>query len=532
MNDDWRWNDDLALPPAQESTTPVRVSHRGFDGEKFPGGWSAFEESFIDAALDLDYFTLRARSHKIFETNLYARAMIRRLVTNEVHTGLALEADPTGLILGISESELETWTDKTEAHFGAWADTPAACDHEQRLEMTLGEQTSTARREALVGGDVLVVLRQNAETQLPTIQLIPGQRVQTPWPAPAGVRIVDGVELDDSVKVAYHVQDPVTGEFTRIPAMGPRSGRRVAWLMYGTDRRSGQVRGTPLLAIMLQSLREIDRYRDSTQRKAVINSILTMWIEKKEDKVGSLPLTGGAVRAGEVATTDIDGTARVLGIADQHPGLVAEELQQGEVPHSFNSNTGDTVQFPEFEAAIVSAIAMACEMPPEIYRLSFDKNYSASAAGLNEFKIYLSVARRRIALAFNQPAYEAWLVAAVDKGTIVAAGLAEAAMDLAQFEKYAAWVHTDWIGAVKPTTDILKTVRAFEVMEQKGWITNNRIARELTGTRFSTNARILRRERAELPVEPEPESQTASLELRLLALEEKANADEHVDDST
>lgn len=509
MSDDdraWAWSDDLPARPTHSPVAHGRLG-LGFDGEKYPGGWGVEEDRIIDSILTLDYHTLRSRSHELFETNLYARGAVRRLVTNEVHTGLQLEANPVGPMLGVADDDdgLHDWANRTESFFGAWAGDYRVCDFEQRSDMNLGELTSAARREALVGGDVLVVLRQNEQTKLPTVQLIGGHMVDTPMNHEANID--HGVELDNAGRqIAYHVRrntDPFTFETERIPAFDA-SGQRVAWLMYGTDRRVGQNRGTPLLAIVLQSLKEIDRYRDSTQRKAVIQSVVAMWIEKSEDKLGSLPMKDGAIRRGTVDTNNYDGTPRSFQISDQVPGMVFEEMQHGEKPHAFKADGGDTVQFPEFEGAIVAAIAWACEMPPEILRLSFDKNYSASQASLNEFKLYLSVVRARIAQAFNQPIYNEWLVASVRRGTIVAPGLVESTTDIAMFERYHAWTNADWIGAVKPVTDILKMAKAFEVLEAHGWTTNARIARELTGTKFQTNARILRREREELPLNEPP----------------------------
>jgi hypothetical protein len=46
------------------------------DGSKFAGGFGVTE------LLLADYWTLRQRSSQLFEQNLYARGLIRRLVTN------------------------------------------------------------------------------------------------------------------------------------------------------------------------------------------------------------------------------------------------------------------------------------------------------------------------------------------------------------------------------------------------------------------------------------------------------------------
>ena len=484
-----------------------QANHAGWNGETYPGGWGPDDDNILSSILSMDYLTLRDRSEQLFETNLYARGLVRRLVTNEVHTGLSLEADPDSQILGRDPESLEGWTDQVEARFAAWASTPDVCDHDKRQDGTFGELTAIARREALVGGDVLVILRHDTETNLPTVQLIPGRQVVTPFPLPVGdATIVDGVELDaEGRHVAYHVRGEATlenlvPETRRIAAFGAKTRRRAAWLMYGTDKRLGQTRGAPLLAIMLQSLREIDQYRTSAQRKAALNAMLSMWVEKGEDKMSSLAVGRSAVKAGTSTAPNMENEARDFAHKGYLPGIVLDELQHGEKIHAHQGGTTDTTGFPEFEASIIAAVAWANEMPPEILRLAFDKNYAASQASLNEFKMYLTVSRGRIARSIYQPFYEAWLLASVRKGTITAEGLLEASLDRSKFETYAGWVRADWIGAVKPVMDMFKMAKAFEIMADRGWTTNARIARELTGTKFQTNARQLRRELDELPV--------------------------------
>ena len=162
-------------------------------------------------------------------------------------------------------------------------------------------------------------------------------------------------------QVAYWIVQE-NGENKRLPAFGEKSGRRIAWLVYGTERRLGEVRGTPLLSLVLQSLKEIDRYRDSTQRKAVINSILAMFIEKSDDKPGTLPMQGGAVRNDKVDVVDGDGTNRDFKLSSQIPGLVMQELQTGEKPVAFRSQ-GTEESFGIFESAVMQAVAWAHEVP-------------------------------------------------------------------------------------------------------------------------------------------------------------------------
>lgn len=455
-------------------------------GDKWAG---AFGETQI---LTADYWTLRARSTQLFETNLYARGLIRRLINNEINTGLHLEAIPAAKLLGRGEDALDEWSEDVETRFAIWEKDPWLCDHFE--QNSYGALQAIARMEALVAGDVLVVLRQQHITQLPRLQLICGSAVQTPMDAtPAkGSKIVHGVEINAQGRHAAYwvVQDDGTSK--RLPAWGEKSGRRLAWLVYGTDKRLDDVRGKPLLSLVLQSLREIDRYRDSVQRKAVINSMLAMFIKKAADKPGTRPMAGGAVRKGVVsdATTNV---ARRWKTSEHIPGLILDELQTGEEPHGFNSN-GTDEKYADFEMAIIQAVAWANEIPPEVLTLSFNSNYSASQAAINEFKMYLNRIRTWFGENFCHPIYVEWLIAQALSGKIEASELLESWRDTKKYDLFGAWTASDWAGQIKPAVDLSKLVRAYKELAEIGGITRDRLCRELTGMKFSRVIRILKRE--------------------------------------
>lgn len=464
-----------------------------FDGAKFFGG---FGDTQIQT---VDYWTLRARSAQLFNENLYARGLIRRLVTNEINTGLAPEATPDEEVLGVGVDSLNDWSETVENRHHLWGKSPQVCDW-KRLN-TFGAIQRAARQEALVCGDVLVVLRQSARTQSPTVQLVSGDKVTTPLAGGTrtnlrqGHEIKHGVEFDGQQRqVAYWVKQQ-DGSFRRLPAYGEKSGRRLAWLVYGTDKRLDDIRGQPLLSLVLQSLKEIDRYRDSVQRKAVVNSILAMFVEKNSDKIGSLPLTGGAVKRDQVNISDgtTDGTPRKFNIASQIPGLVVEELQEGEKIVTKGGEGTDT-NFGTFEEAVIQAVAWANEIPPEILRLAFSNNYSASQAAINEFKIYLNRVWSEFGESFCSPIYIEWLISEALNGKINAPGLLDVWRDPSRHDEFAAWVSVEWYGSIKPSTDMLKQAKGSKMLVEEGWSTNAREARITTGTKFSKNIKRLKRE--------------------------------------
>lgn len=472
---------------AEEIVAPVAVAapaRMAWDtGTKFAGGFGATK------VLIPDYWTLRARSSQLFETNLYARGLVRRLVTNIINTGLHLESMPEEGVLGVPRDSLAEWSEDVEIRWNLWAGEPWLCDFAEQA--TYGEIQEAAFLEALIAGDCLVVLRQDPLTRLPRVQLVKGDCVQSPARLPrGGNKIEHGVEIDAQRRqVAYWIRQE-DGSSKRLPAYGEKSGRRLAWLVYASDRRLDQVRGKPILSLALQAIQEIDRYRDSTQRKATINSMLAMFVEKTAPTSGTRPMTNGAVRSGSVAVANADGTPRRFNVSEQIPGLVLDELAHGEIPRAFPSN-GTDLAFGEFERAILAGVAWGFEIPPEILVLSFGSNYSASQAAINEFKIFLNKVRTRWGERFCQPMYVEWILASVLAQKITADRLVESWRDWKNYDVFCAWVNADWSGNIKPAVDLSKLVKAYVEMIKAGLITRARAARELTGTKFSRNAQTL-----------------------------------------
>lgn len=478
---------------------PVRVGIN--DGEKFPGGFG------VTKLLLTDYWLLRKRSAQLFETNIYARGLVRRLVVNEINAGLHLEASPETSLLGLPEDGLTVWSEDIENRFRLWGKDARLCDHAEL--MTFGQIQQQIRYEALVSGDVLVVLVQDKRTGLPRVKLVDGASVRTPLNVERaaklkkGHQIKHGVETDPNGRqIAYWIQKAGdrfgADTFERLQAVGKRTGRRVAWLVYGnvTDKRMGDIRGKPLLTLVMQSAQELDKYKDSAQRKALTASFYAMFVKKTEDKPGTNPMRGGAVRKGTEIVIDSTGVERTFNVAETIPGVIIDELQHGEEPVAFPA-TGTDEKLGDFESAIISSIAWGHGVPPEILTLSFNSNYSASQAAINEFKIQMNMVRASFGDDLLQHIYEDWLLSMTLQQKVEAAGLVEA-WRARDYETVGAWVAADWTGNIKPAVDMSKLVKGYVELRDQGWITNARAARELTGTKFSKNVKALAIENVEL----------------------------------
>lgn len=481
-----------SLPSAYDGQTGLSPWEASiFDGEKFFGGLGPVQVQWAD------YWSLRERSSSLFRENLYAQGLVSRLITNEISTGLAPEAKPDEQILGLAEDSLNDWTEEVENRFAIYGDQADICDHFKA--QTLGAIQASARMEALIAGDVLVILGQHRGARVPTVRLVNAQLVQTPLSVdmPEGHLVSHGVERDAQGRVvAYWIRKDVM-EFERIRARNSRNGRRIAWLEFAPGKRYNEERGMPLLGVVLQSLKEIDRYRDATVRKAVINSILAMFITKKEDKPGTLPMTGGATRKTNTTQAQTNGGDRQFKLSSFVPGMIAEELQTGEEPKGFDARGVDE-KFGDFEEAIIQAVAWSRSVPPEILKLAFSNNYSASQAAINEFKIYIEQVRKEFGDTFCGPIFREWLISETINGRIRADGLLDAWRDPSRYDEFGAWTAVDWYGSIKPSTDMLKQAKGSELLLKLGLTTRAREARHLTGTKFSKNMKRQKRENEQL----------------------------------
>ena len=100
------------VAPISENSNMLDVNALGnfvggidsWGGDKFAGGFGITKDYEI-----VDYWLLRKRSKQLFTENLYARGLVRRLITNEINKGLALEATPDAEILGLDRDDLAAW---------------------------------------------------------------------------------------------------------------------------------------------------------------------------------------------------------------------------------------------------------------------------------------------------------------------------------------------------------------------------------------------------------------------------------------
>lgn len=346
---------------------------------------------------------LRERSRDLFMGNPLATGAIKTIRTNVVGSGLKLNANIDAEFLGLTPAEARAWEKHTEREFRLWADS-VNCDASRMC--TFGQLQSLVQMAALSSGDVFatlpVIKRKGAIYDL-CVYLIEGDRVCNP----DNVFIPDmygGIELGEySDPVAYWIakhHPASTSGFTqrkweRIPAYGKNTGRRNVLHVMQDWERPGQRRGVPVLAPVIEALKQLGRYTDAELVAAVVSGLFTVFVktEAPEGPIGE----GGIPTYEQIDNYDENtvemGSGSVVSLAD------------GESVETANPGRPNTA-FDGFVVAICRQIGAALELPYELLVKHFTASYSASRAALLEAWKMFRMRREWMVLSFCQPVYE------------------------------------------------------------------------------------------------------------------------------
>jgi lambda family phage portal protein len=431
---------------------------------------------------------LRERARDLYMGEGLAAGALETIRTNEVGAGLQLNAAVDAKLLGLSDDEAQEWEDTVEREWALWAGT-RSCDAARRCNF--GELQALARLSQLMSGDVFAVLpiipRAGERYDL-RVQLVESDRVCDPSVKPPNVDIYGGVEVGPHGEpVAYHILNQHPSDFAigrmtlakrewqRVPAFGEETGRPIV-LHLMESKRPGQRRGVPLLAPVIEKLKQLSRYSEAELMAAVVSGMFTAAITTPAPSAMLAPPIPVNQQIDPDDETTIElGNGTVLGLL---PGEKLEAINPA------RPNAG----FEAFVVAMCRQIGPGVGLPFELLVMQFTSSYSASRGALLEAWKRFTVGRTWLAQGLCQPVYEQWLEEAVARGSISAPGF------FADARLRAAWCGAEWHGPTQGQLDPRAEVEAAATRVREGFSTRTRETRELTGGDFWTNHRLRARE--------------------------------------
>lgn len=451
-----------------------------------------------------DYQSLRNSSRLAYWETAQARAIIDRLATSSIGTGLTLECNPMWELIQAgapkTDEDRKKWTDNVETRFDLFMKS-------KELDATGRESGYKLQKfnfsTKLKDGETFAILRyldNDPRRMSPlTIQFVDPDQVCTPYDTVSqeaikarGNTITDGIELDAMGReIAIYVQDAKTFKFTRIPMTG--STRRFV-LHNGLFESVGQVRGLPLLAPVVHELQKLTDYTVAEIEAAVINAVLAIYVVPGQQANASKPF-GGIQDRQNPTPQGPQATVPNPGVFNK-PGIIVQNLKAGEDLKSFDTKRPN-VNFPEFVKAVVKGISGSVGIPIEVLEMVFGQNYSASRASLILFWMTIETHRDAEASQFDQPIYEAWFDEEVASGRISAPGFDDSPVIRA------AWLNASWVGQSMPSIDPLKDAKADTERLNQCATTGERVAQKYNGSDFEENARRRRAEVELIPLTPE-----------------------------
>jgi lambda family phage portal protein len=417
---------------------------------------------------------LRERSRDLYMGAPLATGALKTIKTNVVGAGLRLNAQPDIDVLGLTPEQAHEWERRVEAEWALWADT-TMCDAARLC--TFGQLQGLALLSQLMSGDafaVLPVVPRGGQLYDTRVYIIEADRVCNPDAVDPRRDVLGGVEVDSyGAPVAYYiakhhpyslsVRAGSVQEWRRVPAYGRATGRRNVLHLVDLER-PGQRRGVPVLAPVIESLKQITRYTDAELMAAVVSGMYTIFIKSDapDGMLGEVLPEAEQVDADDETSIEL-GNGAVVGLGE---GESIQEANPG------RPNSG----FDPFVVSICRQIGAALEIPYELLIRHFSASYSASRAALLEAWKMFRVRREALSMGFCQPVYEEWLAEAVAKGRINAPGFFGGDPLIR-----AAWCKAEWHGPAQGQLDPVKEATAAKIRVDEEFSTRTREAVELTG---------------------------------------------------
>lgn len=359
------------------------------------------------------YEILRIYSWQLMLESDITQAIMKRYCTWMIGSGLKLQAEPSQKVLESEGVTLDVhkFREQIEAYFAVYKKSSQS-DHSGMNH--LDKIAKRAYRNAIVGGDVLVILRYvNNDV---TVQLIDGSHVQSPvygteffpYKTQDGNYIINGIEQSPSGQhVRYHIRTADL-TFTTVEARSENLGLQMAFMVYGMEHRLDNNRGMPLLSVVMETLKQMERYKDATVGSAEERAKVPYTIEHTLGSTGENPLIQQVAKAFDPDRNNDEIPIDIQGRELANKVAISTNKQVFNMPINSALKALDSkteLYFKDFFTTNANVVCATLEIPPEVAFSKYDSNFSSARAAIKDWENTLLIGRDDFSDQFYQKIY-------------------------------------------------------------------------------------------------------------------------------
>ena len=333
---------------------------------------------------DLD--TLREKSRELDRDNIFAKAILDRLLEAILGTGISINI----------QSPNKGWNKKAERLFmDWWHSMPDA-----RGMFSGPEFEKMVYRTLKVDGDVLVVMTKSGK-----LQIVEGDRIRTPKKFDKDDSVVHGVKMDKLGKPeAFYVfphADKKRDKATNFETIDAKDA-----IFLGERHRYSLTRGIPCFTQSMELFDDIDAFTEASIIQQKISASHVMFIERN----GGLDALDGISSA-----EDEYGNARQEQVMSPGTILYGDKGESAKMLGA--SQTGQ--QFGPFVTQLLRFAGIDFGLPLEILLLDFSKtNYSSARASLLTAHKHFIEQHKRFVAQFMAPVVKRKISEFMKKGLL------------------------------------------------------------------------------------------------------------------
>lgn len=505
----------LRLAALDSRLDTLEETGAGYAGASTSRRWArnwAVHGGTPDEVLLPDREMLVERAGDLYRNATIPRSAINTTCESAIGSGLRLQSTLDRDILGIDDETAEQIENEIERKFQAWADS-RECDATRRF--TFGQIQQLAFKAQQIEGECFSLLprfrRASMEARM-RVQLLPARRCSNPYTISTDL-VRDGITFNERGEPTHYWFSRKEGyynlsqDYIQVKAFGTSSGRPNVLHLFRPEF-IGQSRGIPLLASVMEDLKNIDRYSKAELTNAAVQALFTGFVKSNRANALDAPFVG----TDEAKATDRD-TDYILDAGMMYHLREGEEVQ-------FADPTRPSSGFGPFIDTYITLIAAALGLTYEVLIKRFNSSFSASKASRIEAWRHFTLERQNFCVSFCDPIFREWMIESVAYGDLDLPGFFD---DPSVMEAY---LSHQWFGDAQGQIDPTKETTA-AIQKIGSALSTHQIEAASMGHDFEKNIIMIKRERRLLKQAGIQLEMFAPVAQPLLAQEEGANGQEN-----